>query len=192
MNIVLATQNPHKVAEIRAVLPATWKVWLPSDFGLTAELREDGRTLEANAEQKARFLWEHTGMPSLADDSGLEVEALAGAPGVDSAHYAGPERSDSANRSKLLGALHGVENRRARFKTVLAWATDDGVALFEGTVEGQLGECERGTHGFGYDALFIPLEGDGRSFAEMSAEEKSAISHRSRAVAAWRARLEKS
>ncbi|MEY4477867.1 MAG: hypothetical protein RL276_172 [Bacteroidota bacterium] len=188
MKFVLATQNPHKVAEIRAVLPPDWEVLQPSDFGLSGELREDGATLEANATQKALFLWEQTGIPSLADDSGLEVDALGGAPGVDSAHFAGPERSDSANRSKLLDALKDSEDRRARFTTVLAWATADGVACYRGTVEGTIGVCERGSQGFGYDALFVPREGDGRSFAEMSAAEKTALSHRSRALAAWRSK----
>jgi XTP/dITP diphosphohydrolase len=188
MKLILATQNSHKVAEIRAVLPPEWELLLPSDFGLSGQLREDGTTLEENAIQKARFLWEQTGIPSLADDSGLEVDALGGAPGVDSAHYAGPERSDSANRGKLLDALKDSANRRARFTTVLAWATADGVASYRGTVEGTIGDCERGTQGFGYDSLFVPLEGDGRSFAEMSSSEKTALSHRSRALAAWRAR----
>lgn len=185
MKLVLATQNPHKVAEIRAVLPRDWEVLQPSDFGLSGELREDGATLEANASQKALFLWELTGVPSLADDSGLEVDVLGGAPGVDSAHFAGPERSDSANRSKLLDALQDSVNRRARFTTVLAWATAEGVTCYRGTVEGNIGECERGTQGFGYDSLFVPLEGDGRSFAEMSPAEKTALSNRSRALAAW-------
>lgn len=192
MKILLATQNPHKVEELRAVLPAHWEVVLPRDLGLDDPLREDGATLEANATQKAEFLWFQTGIPSLADDSGLEVEALGGAPGVDSAHYAGPERSDAANRAKLLAELAQAGRRVAQFRTVLAWTTSGGTTLVQGVVRGRIALEERGSHGFGYDALFVPDEGDGRSFAEMGPEEKRAISHRSRAVAAWLAMLQKS
>lgn len=192
MNILLATQNPHKIAELRAVLPEGWSVQVPSDFGIVGDLAEDGSRLEENAAQKARFLWERTGMPSLADDSGLEVDALFGEPGVASAQYAGPQRSDADNRRKLLDALGSSLNRTARFRTVLAWATETGVVLAAGEVRGRIALAEKGTQGFGYDSLFVPDEGDGRSFAEMSLSEKSALSHRSRAVATWLALLQKS
>ena len=192
MKILLATQNPHKVEELRAVLPRHWEVLLPRDLGLVDPLQEDGSTLEANAAQKAEFLWSQTGIPSLADDSGLEVEALGGAPGVDSAHYAGPERSDAANRAKLRSALANELQREAQFTTVLAWTTSEGTRLVQGVVRGRIAHEERGSNGFGYDALFVPEEGDGRSFAEMRPEEKSAISHRSRAVQAWLAILQRS
>lgn len=190
--IILATQNRHKIEELQAVLPEGWRVRTADDEGIRGELPEDGRTLEANATQKALFLWKRSQVPSLADDSGLEVEALAGAPGVDSAMYAGPERSDSANRIKLLEQLEGARDRKARFRTVLAWATLDGVQLFEGVVHGQITRHERGTNGFGYDSVFVPDDGDGRTFAEMSPAEKVALSHRSRAVQAWLRALEKS
>ena len=192
MKILLATQNPHKVEELRAVLPRHWEVLLPRDLGLVDPLQEDGSTLEANAAQKAEFLWSQTGIPSLADDSGLEVEALGGAPGVDSAHYAGPERSDAANRAKLRSALTNESQREAQFRTVLAWTTSEGTRLAQGVVRGRIAHEERGSNGFGYDALFVPEEGDGRSFAEMRSEEKSAISHRSRAVQAWLTMLQRS
>lgn len=189
--IILATQNRHKIEEFQAVLPAGWDVRSAFEEGIRGELPEDGRTLEDNATQKALFLWSHVQVPSLADDSGLEVDALFGEPGVDSAIYAGPERSDSENRNKLLLLMDGKVNRMARFRTVLAWATVAGVQLFEGVVNGQITLKERGTNGFGYDSVFVPDGGDGRTFAEMSPEEKIALSHRSSAVQAWLKELEK-
>jgi XTP/dITP diphosphohydrolase len=124
-------------------------------------------------------------MLALADDSGLEVDALAGAPGVFSSRYAGPEGDDAANRRKLLADLAGAPVRTARFRTVLAFADDAGVRFFEGVCEGVVAAEEAGAGGFGYDALFRPSEGDGRTFAEMTAAEKNRISHRGRAVEAF-------
>lgn len=174
------------------MLPKGWEVQTAFDSGIRGELPETGSTLEENATQKAKYLWDYCGISSLADDSGLEVEALDGAPGVYSAMFAGPERSDQANRSLLLANLVGATDRTARFRTVLAWATADGIQLYEGVVDGQIAHDERGEYGFGYDRIFIPNYGDGRTFAEMLPEEKVAMSHRSRAVRAWITGLERS
>jgi XTP/dITP diphosphohydrolase len=120
------------------------------------------------------------------------VDFLDGMPGVQSAYFAGPQKSDSDNRAKLLLQMQGVVDRKARFKTVLAWTTQAGTSLYLGQVEGKITREERGRQGFGYDSLFVPSEGDGRTFAEMQEGEKSLISHRSRAVAAWLKALQKS
>ncbi|KRO76384.1 MAG: RdgB/HAM1 family non-canonical purine NTP pyrophosphatase [Bacteroidetes bacterium] len=185
MKLVLATQNPNKVKEIQAVLPSTWSVTTALEAGITEELPETGDTLDANAREKAAFLQEYTGGFALSDDSGLEVDALDGAPGVYSARYGGPEKDDALNRAALLRAMDGQTQRSARFRTVMAWATPTGMTTYEGVVEGTLLTAERGTGGFGYDALFVPIDGDGRTFAEMSVDEKKAMSHRSRALRAW-------
>ncbi len=192
MKLVLATQNAHKVSELRAVLPIDWTVGTAVAYGLIDELPETGRTLEHNAAQKAQFVWTKLGIPCLADDSGLEVAALDGAPGVDSAYFGGPAKSDALNRARLVAELDGVSDRRAQFRTVLAWSTPEGVALYEGVVQGVITTEPRGTQGFGYDALFVPDDGDGRTFAEMNPDEKQRLSHRSRAVAAWLSDLRKS
>ena len=192
MKLVLASQNPHKIRELRAVLPEHWELLTPSDLGIEGELAEDGTTLQENAQQKSEFLWRACGLPSLADDSGLEVDFLNGLPGVHSAYFAGPQKSDSDNRAKLLLHMKGAVERKARFKTVLAWTTQAGTSLYFGQVEGEITREERGSQGFGYDSLFVPSEGDGRTFAEMQEGEKSQISHRSRAVAAWLKGLQKS
>lgn len=146
-------------------------------------VEEDADTLRGNAEKKARALHEHTGLPSLADDTGLEVDALGGVPGVHSARYAGPESNDSANRAKLLAALAGCEDRSARFHTSLAFAENSGLHFFDGVCEGVITNAERGSAGFGYDAIFQPFAADGRTFAEMDKAEKNLISHRGRALA---------
>jgi len=185
MKLVLATQNPNKVKEIQAVLPSTWSVTTALEAGIAEELPETGDTLDANAREKAAFLQEYTGGFALSDDSGLEVDALDGAPGVYSARYGGPEKDDALNRAALLRAMDGQTQRSARFRTVMAWATPTGMTTYEGVVEGTLLTAERGTGGFGYDALFVPIDGDGRTFAEMSVDEKKAMSHRSRALRAW-------
>ncbi|HAB35875.1 MAG TPA: non-canonical purine NTP pyrophosphatase, RdgB/HAM1 family [Cryomorphaceae bacterium] len=189
MEWVLATQNQNKVKEIKAALPPDWTVRTAVEAGILEELPETGATLEENAIQKATYLQTCVGGMALSDDSGLEILALNGAPGVYSARYAGPQKDDHDNRLKVLEELAEVQDRRARFKTVLAWATPDGVRTFEGEVWGQILHEERGQGGFGYDALFVPDEGDGRTFAEMSLDEKKALSHRSRALAKWRLAL---
>jgi XTP/dITP diphosphohydrolase len=187
MRLVLATRNPGKVAELRALLAE-----LPVEIVSAAEtgapeVDEDAPTLEGNARKKALALHAHTGLPALADDTGLEVAALGGRPGVHSARYAGPAGDDAANRQRLLADLTGAA-RSARFRTVLAFADEAGeVHLFEGECSGAITEAERGENGFGYDAVFVP-EGEVRTFAEMTREAKNAVSHRRRALdafAAW-------
>jgi len=186
MRIVLATRNSGKLAELHALL-ADLPVELVSAAEAAPDLEvvEDAPTLEGNARKKALALQERTGLPALADDTGLEVASLGGRPGVHSARYAGPEADDTANRARLLSDLAGHGDRDARFRTVVAFAQPDGeVVLFEGTCEGTIGESERGEKGFGYDALFRP-EGEVRTFAEMTREEKNRISHRGRALRAF-------
>jgi XTP/dITP diphosphohydrolase len=185
VKLVLATANPDKAAEIRAVL---------RDAGLDLELvarpddvpavEETGTTLEDNARLKAVALCEATGLPAVADDTGLEVDALGGAPGVHSARYAGEDVTYADNVAKLLREVAGVDApaRTARFSTVAIARWPDGreVAAI-GEVEGVIATETRGEGGFGYDPVFVPVEGDGRTFAEMSAEEKHRVSHRGRA-----------
>ncbi len=183
MKLVLCTRNPGKVAELAALLPPTFHVIGPDEVGVVEELPETGDTLEANAEQKARWVHDRCGLPCIADDSGLEVDALGGAPGVHSAHYAGEARDPGANMRKLLRALEGHGDRTARFRTVIAFVEDGRAQLFHGVVKGRILSAPRGTAGFGYDPLFAP-EGEERSFAEMTTEKKNRISHRARAMAA--------
>lgn len=178
--LVVASKNPDKIAEVEALLAPT---------GLTDEVvrgldwpdvDETGDTLEANAMLKARAVMEATGLPALADDTGLEVDALGGAPGVWASTYAGPDATYADNVEKLLTEMRGVENRRARFRTVVTLVFPDGAAMWaQGEVEGRILDEPRGESGFGYDPVF---EVDGRTLAEMSAEEKNALSHRARAI----------
>ena len=186
--MVLATANDDKVAEIRRLLPGI--ELLPRPAGLP-EAVEDGATLFDNALIKARSLVEATGQPAVADDTGLEVDALDGGPGVHTARFAGPEASYAENVSHLLEVLRGSDDRGARFRTVALILTPEGSTVWaEGSVEGRIAEEPRGEGGFGYDPVFIPLDGDGRTFAEMTDEEKNAISHRGRAFTALASRLE--
>ncbi len=185
MRLVLATANPDKAAEIRAVLlDAGLDVELVPRPADVPEVDETGTTLEDNARLKAVALCEATGLPAVADDTGLAVDALDGAPGVSSARYAGEDATYADNVEKLLGALVDVEApaRTARFSTVaLAHFPDGREVAAIGEVEGIIATEARGSGGFGYDPVFVPVEGDGRSFAEMSAEEKHRVSHRGRA-----------
>jgi XTP/dITP diphosphohydrolase len=184
--LIVATGNRHKLAEIRQILGDRYLVdGRPDDL---AETVEDGETLEANALKKAREVAVHTGALAVADDTGLFVDALGGRPGVRSARYAGPEADDEANVTRLLGELLSLEDpeaRGARFRTVMAAVWPDGRELIvDGAVVGHIALGRRGDAGFGYDPVFVPAEGDGRTFAEMTAEEKHRISHRGRAVEA--------
>lgn len=181
MKILFATNNAHKLAEVQAVLGPGFELTTPRDCGVTEEIPETQATIEGNASQKARYLHDRTGLDCFADDTGLEVEALGGAPGVHSARYAGDGHDFAANNRLLLRNLDGRENRHARFRTVISLILDGEEHRFEGIVEGRIADREAGCGGFGYDPLFIP-EGFDRTFAEMAAEEKNAVSHRGRAV----------
>lgn len=181
MKILFATNNAHKLSEVGAVLGPQFLLTTPREAGITEEIPEDCPTLEGNALQKARYIHSRTGLDCFADDTGLEVEALGGAPGVHSARYATDGHDFAANNRLLLKNLEGEENRRARFRTVIALILGGREYLFEGIVEGRIDTREAGCGGFGYDPLFIP-DGFAKSFAEMSPEEKNAVSHRGRAV----------
>lgn len=180
--VVAATANQHKLAEMRAIFGELVEL-LPRPAEL-AEVIEDAGSFVGNARLKAVAIAEATGRAALADDSGLEVDALGGAPGVESAYYGGGDHDDAANRARLLRELADVPDteRTARFRTVIVLRWPDGRELVaDGTCEGAIGRVERGDQGFGYDSLFVPREGGGRTFAEHTAAEKNAISHRSRA-----------
>ncbi|GMQ82080.1 MAG: RdgB/HAM1 family non-canonical purine NTP pyrophosphatase [Rhodothermia bacterium] len=179
--IVVASGNQGKVREIEMLLKdLAIRTLSLEDFPSAPGVNEDKATLEGNALKKAREIADFTGLPTVADDTGLEVDALNGRPGVLSARYAGPDSNSDANRALLLSELDGIEERTARFTTVAAFVDDDEVHLFEGTCEGVIAVAERGEGGFGYDSIFIP-ETDTRTFAEMSADEKNLVSHRSKA-----------
>ena len=182
MRIVCASANPHKVEELARLLPSWVElVPRPSDIG---DIDEDAPTLEGNAIIKAVEIANHASEWAISDDTGLEVEALNGAPGVRSARFAGEHATDAENRALLLAKLDGVTNRSARFRTVVALVSSKGdIHFVGGECRGTIAESERGDSGFGYDALFIPTDGDGRTFAEMNGPEKDAVSHRGRALA---------
>lgn len=183
--LTLATGNPHKAKELEALL-SDWSVDLrtAADLSQPPAVIEDQATLEGNARKKAVEWFAAVDAPVLADDTGLEVEALGGRPGVYSARFAGPGADDAANRAALLAALNGEVTRTAQFRTVLAFTEGTTVRLFEGICRGRILTEERGTHGFGYDALFVPM-GYERSFAELPPDEKNRISHRGRALEAF-------
>ncbi|SNR43388.1 MULTISPECIES: RdgB/HAM1 family non-canonical purine NTP pyrophosphatase [Hymenobacter] len=183
MRLCFASNNAHKLDEIRPLLPDFVELLSLADIGCQEELPETQETLEGNARQKAQYVWDHYGVACFADDTGLEVAALDGAPGVYSARYAGPQRLAADNVQKLLQELAEHEDRSAQFRTVVALVLPTGaVHTFAGSVAGMITEEVRGLDGFGYDPVFQPLEGDGRTFAEMTLAEKNGISHRSRAV----------
>lgn len=182
MQIVFATNNVHKLSEIRAILGRQMEILSLADIGCHDDIPETADTLEGNALIKARWVKERYGFDCFADDTGLEVEALGGGPGVHTARYAYPDRHDSvANTRKLLAELHDKDNRAARFRTVIALIQGTDEHLFEGIVEGHIATEEHGTEGFGYDPVFAP-EGGEKTFAELGVEAKNCISHRARAV----------
>lgn len=190
--LVIATRNPHKTEEIRAMLEGLGiTVRDLTEFEHCPEVVEDGVTLEANALKKAREAHRCTGLPVIADDTGLEVYYLLGAPGVYSARYAGEDATYDDNNSKLLRLMRQVpvRKRQARFRCVVAFVGNGREDLFEGKVEGDILEAQRGDQGFGYDPVFRP-DGDDRSYAELTAEEKNSISHRALAVAAFKSFLQ--
>ena len=182
MKIVFATNNAHKLSEVKAVLGDGYELVTLKEVGITEDIPETGDTLDVNASLKARYVYERTGLDCFADDTGLEVEALGGAPGVRSARYATDGHDFAANNRKLLKELDGVTNREARFRTVISLIASGEEIQVEGVVNGVIALSESGSEGFGYDPLFIP-EGKEVTFAEMSADEKNSISHRGRAVA---------
>lgn len=180
--LVFATNNAHKLEEIRAILGDKVEILSLNDIHCHADIPETADTLEGNAALKAAYIYEHYGLDCFADDTGLEVEALNGAPGIYSARYAGGEGHDSeANMKKLLREMEGKENRRAQFRTAICLIERGKETLFEGIVKGEIIREKRGGSGFGYDPVFVP-EGYTETFAEMGSEEKNKISHRSRAV----------
>jgi XTP/dITP diphosphohydrolase len=179
--LVFATNNKHKLMEIRAIAGDRFRILSLSDIGCIEDIVEDAPTIEGNASLKANFIWKKFGIDCFADDTGLEIEALEGRPGVKSARYAGEDCNPENNIRKVLLELKEIQDRRARFKTIISLITGGEERLFEGTVEGVILEKKRGKEGFGYDPVFLP-DGYNLTFAEMPAEEKNKISHRGRAV----------
>ncbi len=180
IQLVFATNNKHKLQEAREILP-DFEVLSLEDVDLVADIPETKDTLEGNALDKVKFVHERLGMNCFSDDAGLEVEALGGAPGVFSARYAGEHATFDDNIRKLLGAMEHHTNRKAQFRTIVALILNNNEYFFEGIVRGIIPYQKMGEQGFGYDPVFIP-EGLSKSFAEMSAEKKNAISHRGRAM----------
>jgi XTP/dITP diphosphohydrolase len=179
--MVFATNNPHKFKEVKMILPEDFHLLSLRDIDCMDELPETGKTIVSNAYQKARYVHDKFGVDCFADDTGLEVAALNGRPGVYSARYAGERADSSDNIEKLLTEMKGVENRRAAFRTVIALLIGDKEYSFEGLVNGSITKKISGTKGFGYDPVFIP-EGFTQTFSEMSDEEKNKLSHRGKAV----------
>ena len=193
MKIIFATGNAGKLREAAEVLGPDFEIVSPASLGITEDIPETGSTLQENSLQKARYLFERTGLPCFADDTGLEVDALGGAPGIYSARYAGPGHDHDANMAKLLAELKKIPDqvgddgvsRRARFRTVVTLILADGQPhFFEGTCEGSIATARRGSGGFGYDPVFLPDAYPGRTLAEVSEEEKNAVSHRGKAMRA--------
>ena len=179
--LYFATRNRHKVSEINALLPAGHSIGSLDDLGCTEELPETTGTIPGNALQKARYIHDRYGVNVFAEDTGLEVDALGGAPGADTAHYAGPQRDARANMDLLLENLSPAASRMARFRTVIALVLDGEEHLFEGTVQGTIAFAPAGDQGFGYDPIFIP-DGYTQTFAQLDPGVKNTISHRGRAV----------
>jgi XTP/dITP diphosphohydrolase len=177
MDIIFATNNQHKLQEARAIMGEKFNLITPLMLDLTEEIPEDAPTLEGNALLKADYIWKKTFRPCFADDTGLEVTCLNGAPGVFSARYAGPEHNSKNNTEKLLRELDGADNRSARFRTAVALIIDGETYIFEGILNGRIALYPSGQGGFGYDPVFIP-EGYDCSLAELSPFEKNKISHR--------------
>ena len=191
MKLVFATNNPHKMAEVQPLVAGRFSLVSLHDIGCTEELAETGDTLDANAREKAAYVHQHYGGDVFAEDTGLEVAALNGAPGVYSARYAGPQRLAADNTAKLMAELAGKNDRSARFRTVIALVLQDTWYQFEGICEGRIGLQASGDGGFGYDPVFYPRLGEApdeswsdRSFAAMPSAEKASMSHRGKAIRA--------
>lgn len=180
-SLLFGTNNPHKLREIREILQPRFTILGLGDLDTQLDVAETEPTLEGNAMLKARAFYDHTGIPCFADDTGLEVQALEGAPGVRSARFAGPDCSSEDNIRKLMDLLAHTENRFAQFRTIIAYFDGKEMHCFEGTVKGSITRERAGSGGFGYDPIFLP-EGYTQTFAALSPEEKNAISHRGRAV----------
>ncbi|MFT7421690.1 MAG: XTP/dITP diphosphohydrolase [Arcticibacterium sp.] len=179
--ICLASNNPHKVIELKELLESSFEIKTLSDIGCVEDIEETADSMEGNSLVKANHVFENYGLNCIADDSGLEVDALNGEPGVFSARYAGEHGNHEKNMSKLLKNLKGKTNRKARFRTVVTLILDGDRTIFEGMVEGRIIEERRGKHGFGYDPIFVP-DGQELTFAQMTMEQKIPKSHRGRAV----------
>ncbi len=179
--LLIATHNTNKKKEIEAMLPKGYRIYDLTDLGIEDEIEESGSSFEENALLKARYLYRKLQKSCIAEDSGLEVEALKGAPGIYSARYAGEAKSPRANMEKLLTEMEGIDNRKARFRTVIACILDGEEFLFEGQIEGHIAFEMKGHHGFGYDPVFIP-ENDNRSFGELDPSIKLERSHRTKAL----------
>lgn len=181
--LVFATNNEHKLSEVRDIFGSRYRILSLCDIGCHADIPETAETLEGNALQKVQYVHQHYGLDCFADDTGLEVDALDGRPGVHTARYAFPDRHDpEANTTKLLGELEKKSDRKARFRTVIALVYKGELQFFDGRVEGTITTSRRGTQGFGYDPVFQP-DGYEETFAELGVEVKNRISHRARAVA---------
>ncbi|MCD8044100.1 MAG: non-canonical purine NTP diphosphatase [Tannerellaceae bacterium] len=181
MKIVFATNNKHKLEEVKSILSSKLEIVSLSEINCFNDIPETADTLEGNALQKAYYIKEHFNIDCFADDTGLEVEALNNAPGVYSARYAGEAHNAEANMQKLLKELEGAENRKARFRTVIALLLDGKEYIFEGIVNGKIIEEKRGNEGFGYDPVFVP-DGYNQTFAELGMDIKNNISHRAQAI----------
>jgi len=178
--LVFATSNPHKLEEIRSILP-DYQIFGLKDLDIEYDIPETGQSLEDNALIKANYLFNLTGAPSFSEDTGLEVDCLNGEPGVHTARYGGDERDSDKNMDKLLKNMEGEKNRKARFRTVIAFKTADKTLFFEGMAEGHIAIIKSGNQGFGYDPVFIP-NGYDVTFADLNKAIKNKISHRAKAV----------
>lgn len=181
MKVVFATNNQHKLKELQAILGKEFELLSLTEIGCNEEIPEEQPTLEGNARQKAFYVYEKFGYSCFADDTGLEIEALNGEPGVYSARYAGDAKNSQANMDKVLKKLITTDNRKARFRTVISLVLEGKENQFDGIVEGKITKEKRGDSGFGYDPIFLPA-GYEKTFAEMSLADKNQISHRARAV----------
>ena len=182
MELCFATNNLHKIQEVQAILSGRYTILSLADIGCTEELLEEHDTIPGNSFQKADYVFRTYNVSCFADDSGLEIEALDGAPGVHSAYFAGPQRSHQDNMNLVLSKLNNTDNRKAHFRTVITLVTPSITQQFEGILRGMILTEKRGAGGFGYDPIFLP-DGYSKTLAEMSAEEKNQISHRARAIA---------
>jgi XTP/dITP diphosphohydrolase len=189
MKLCFATNNLHKIEEVSEMLGNTFELFSLKDIGCNVDLPENQDTLEGNSLEKAQYVWQHFRINCFADDTGLEVEALQGEPGVFSARYAGPQRDSEDNINLLLQKLQGISTRKARFRTSITLILNNHIHQFEGIVQGKITEVRQGERGFGYDPVFIP-EGFSKTFAEMSIGEKNKIDHRGKAIQAMVAFLQ--